>query len=158
MDAQFDNGQTRQQQDDGRQPPVQESARGVGGRQVRAIFASTAPEPQREAAGFAPAPQTAAAGAPSLVIIRNCSTKQVLDSLLAELGGSADVSGRYFAPAVQDVARIKQVAASHELFMKESRIRDVVVLDLMVDRTIHPFQPAHRHPAPRRRFFDRGAN
>lgn len=107
--------------------------------------AAPAPSPAAEA----PAP--AAEGAP-LVIIRNCSTRQVLETLLAELGGAADVSGRYFAPAVQDPERIRAVAASHELFTKESRIRGVVILDLMVDRTIHPIPGPGRNGPWRRRF------
>lgn len=155
---------------------------GIVGRKVRAIFAATtqqpaqqpapAPEPPRvqeapaaadAASAVPPAPAAvpaAAAAAPApadgapLVIIRNCSTRQVLETLLAELGGAADVSGRYFAPAVQDPERIRQIAASHDLFTKESRIRGVVVLDLMVDRTIHPM-PAPGRGGPWRRRFDR---
>jgi len=156
---------------------------GIVGRKVRAIFAATtqqpaqqpapAPEPPRVQAAPAAAdaasavppapaavPAAAAPAAPApadgapLVIIRNCSTRQVLETLLAELGGAADVSGRYFAPAVQDPERIRQIAASHDLFTKESRIRGVVVLDLMVDRTIHPM-PAPGRGGPWRRRFDR---
>lgn len=128
---------------------------GVVGRKVRAIFAATTqqtPALAPAAPATAPAAPAAPSGeTPSLVLIRNCSTKQVLDALLLELGGAQDVSGRYFAPSVQDPARIRQVAASHELFVKESRVRGVVVLDLMVDRTLHPFPPAHRPgPWPRR--------
>lgn len=153
---------------------------GIVGRKVRAIFAATtqqpapqpapgpepsvAPAPPAAPAAEVPPPSASAPGDPSsaptpddgtpLVIIRNCSTRQVLETLLAELGGAADVSGRYFAPAVQNPERIRQIAASHDLFTKESRIRGVVILDLMVDRTIHPV-PAPGRGGPWRRRFDR---
>lgn len=168
MDAYDNGGQT------GAAPapsPAPSKPFGILGSKVRAIFAATtqhqepppapapapvppapAPAPASSAAAPESAPQPAAK--PSLVIIRNCSTRQILETLLAELGGASDVSGRYFAPAVQDPDRIRQVAAAHELFTKESRIRDVVVLDLMVDRTIHPVpQPGRGGPWHRR--FDR---
>ena len=123
-----------------------------------AVPESKAPAPAPDAPAPAAPEPAPAAPAPSdgtpLVIIRNCSTRQVLETLLAELGGAADVSGRYFAPAVQDPERIRSVAASHDLFTKESRIRGVVILDLMVDRTIHPI-PAPGRNGPWRRRFER---
>lgn len=134
------------------------------GRRLRTIFASTsASEPSHPLSEESTAekpdetPPTASDAPASLVVIRNCSTKQVLDELLSELGGTADVSGRYFAPGVQDLEKIKQTAARNELFVKESRIKDVVILDLMVDRTIHPF-PAGRHQARWHRHFDHDEN
>ena len=80
----------------------------------------------------------------ALVVIRNCSTKRVLSQLLNELGGKEeDVSGRYFVPTTQDLAKIHQYAASNGFFVKESLVRNVMVLDLMVDRD-------RRAPYPRR--------
>lgn len=161
MDTNETNGQRGASS--GAAPMAPTSPFGVVGRKVRAIFAATTQGSQATAPRGEPAPAdvaaanpaeapTASGGAP-LVIIRNCSTKQILDALIAELGGEADVSGRYFAPEVQDVARIREVAASRELFVKESRVRDVLVLDLMVDRTIHPYPPPMRRaPWPPRRY------
>lgn len=71
----------------------------------------------------------------ALIVIRNCSTKRVLAQLLNELGGKAeDVAGRYFVPTTQDLAKIHQYAANNGFFVKESLVRNVMVLDLMVDR------------------------
>ena len=68
-------------------------------------------------------------------MIRNCSTKRVLSQLLNELGGKVeDVAGRYFVPTTQDLAKIHQYAANNGFFVKESLVRNVMVLDLMVDR------------------------
>lgn len=89
-------------------------------------------EPSREPA--APRPPTVLPPG-ALVVIRNCSTKRVLSQLLNELGGKEeDVSGRYFVPTTQDLAKIHQYAASNGFFVKESLVRNVMVLDLMVDR------------------------
>ena len=89
----------------------------------------------------AAAPAPAAPQAPTqlppdaLIVIRNCSTKRVLAQLLNELGGKAeDVAGRYFVPTTQDLAKIHQYAANNGFFVKESLVRNVMVLDLMVDR------------------------
>jgi hypothetical protein len=71
----------------------------------------------------------------TLVVIRNCSTKRVLSQLLNELGGKEeDISGRYFVPTTQDLAKIHQYASANGFFVKESLVRNVMVLDLMVDR------------------------
>lgn len=71
----------------------------------------------------------------TLVVIRNCSTRRVLQQLLNELGGKAeDIAGRYFVPATQDLAKIHQYASANGFFVKESLVRNVMVLDLMVDR------------------------
>ena len=102
--------------------------------------------------GFSPAParEPAPPREPTvlppgtLIVIRNCSTKRVLSQLLNELGGKEeDVSGRYFVPTTQDLAKIHQYAASNGFFVKESLVRNVMVLDLMVDRD-------RRMPYPRR--------
>ena len=89
----------------------------------------------------APAPAPAAPREPTvlppgtLVVIRNCSTKRVLSQLLNELGGKEeDVAGRYFVPTTQDLAKIHQYASANGFFVKESLVRNVMVLDLMVDR------------------------
>ena len=55
--------------------------------------------------------------------------------LVQQFGGEASVSGRYFAPAETDVAKIRAWAGANGLFVKESRVQDVLVLDLMMDRT-----------------------
>ena len=71
----------------------------------------------------------------AVILIRNCSTKRVLSQLLNELGGrEEDVSGRYFVPTTQDLAKIHQYASANGFFVKESLVRNVMVLDLMVDR------------------------
>ncbi len=71
----------------------------------------------------------------TLIVIRNCSTRRVLQQLLNELGGKAeDIAGRYFVPATQDLAKIHQYASANGFFVKESLVRGVMVLDLMVDR------------------------
>ncbi|MBQ9727042.1 MAG: hypothetical protein IJV65_06015 [Kiritimatiellae bacterium] len=81
-----------------------------------------------------PAPR-APAEPPARVLVRNCSTRRVLAMLLQQFGGDASVSGRYFAPDERDVAKIRAWAAANGLFVKESRVLDTLVLDLMMDRT-----------------------
>ena len=77
-------------------------------------------------------------------MIRNCSTKRVLSQLLNELGGKEeDIAGRYFVPTTQDLPKIHQYASANGFFVKESLVRNVMVLDLMVDRD-------RRMPYPRR--------
>jgi len=71
----------------------------------------------------------------ALIVIRNCSTKRVLQQLLGELGGKPEeISGRYFIPEAQDLEKIHKYAESNGFFVKESLVRNVMVLDLMVDR------------------------
>lgn len=72
---------------------------------------------------------------PARVLVRNCSTRRVLAMLLQQFGGDASVSGRYFAPDERDVAKIRAWASANGLFVKESRVLDTLVLDLMMDRT-----------------------
>ena len=100
---------------------------------LRSAFRSpSGPAPAREPA--APRPPTVLPPG-ALVVIRNCSTKRVLSQLLNEFGGKEeDVAGRYFVPAVQDLAKIHQYASANGFFVKESLVRNVMVLDLMVDR------------------------
>ena len=99
---------------------------------------------------YAPAREPAAPRPPTvlppgtLVVIRNCSTKRVLSQLLNELGGKEeDIAGRYFVPTTQDLPKIHQYASANGFFVKESLVRNVMVLDLMVDRD-------RRAPYPRR--------
>ncbi len=108
---------------------TQENPRSAVFSAIRSIFghgASGEPAPAE-----APVPQEP----PARVIVRNCSTRRVLASLLQAFGGDRTVSGRYFAPTERDVAKIRSWAASNGLFVKESRVLDVLVLDLMMDRT-----------------------
>ena len=70
--------------------------------------------------------------------------------LLQQFGGDKDVSGRYFAPAQRDVAKIREWASANGLFVKESRVQDVLVLDLMMDRT--KLDPRMIRPYGRPRF------
>ena len=100
---------------------------------LRSAFrSSSGPAPAREPA--APRPPTVLPPG-TLVVIRNCSTKRVLSQLLNELGGKEeDISGRYFVPTTQDLAKIHQYASANGFFVKESLVRNVMVLDLMVDR------------------------
>ncbi|MBQ3809591.1 MAG: hypothetical protein II839_02085 [Kiritimatiellae bacterium] len=108
---------------------------------IRSIFGHNASDGQPEgepasAPGPAPAPAPAApAEPPARVVIRNCSTRRVLAQLLERFGGDRTVSGRYFAPGETDVAKIRAWADANGLFVKESRVLDVLVLDLMMDRT-----------------------
>lgn len=68
-------------------------------------------------------------------MVRNCSTKRVLQQFLDEFG-SADggISGRYFIPASQDLDRIHSFARPNGFFVKESLVGRILVLDVMVDR------------------------
>ena len=102
---------------------------------LRSAFGS-APDGAPAAAAPAAEPRTPTQLPPgALVVIRNCSTKRVLQQLLNELGGKVeDVAGRYFVPTTQDLAKIHQYAESNGFFVKESLVRNVMVLDLMVDR------------------------
>ncbi len=70
-----------------------------------------------------------------IVVVRNCSTKRVLQQFLDEFGGKeGDVSGRYFIPASQDLDRIHEFARANGFFVKESLVGRILVLDVMVDR------------------------
>lgn len=113
---------------------------------IRSIFGrGPADAPAPDAAPSAP---EAPAEPPARVIVRNCSTRRVLAMLLQQFGGDKDVSGRYFAPAERDVAKIRAWAAANGLFVKESRVQDVLVLDLMMDRT--KLERPHRPYGPGR--------
>lgn len=113
---------------------------------IRSIFGHNASDPQT-AGEPAPAPAVPAEP-PSRVVIRNCSTRRVLAQLLQQFGGDRTVSGRYFAPAETDVAKIRAWADANGLFVKESRVQDVLVLDLMMDRTKLD-RPARPYGRPR---------
>ena len=98
---------------------------------IRSIFGHGAPD----ADSGSPAVPHQPAEPPARVLVRNCSTRRVLAMLLQQFGGDASVSGRYFAPEERDVAKIRAWASSNGLFVKESRVLDTLVLDLMMDRT-----------------------
>lgn len=84
------------------------------------------------------------------IVVRNCSTKRVLQLLIDEFGGRAeDVSGRYFIPAAQDLPRIHEFAKKNGFFVKESLVGKILVLDVMVDRSC-------RFPGAPRPFDDSG--
>ena len=102
---------------------------------IRSIFGRNPDEQQPDAPAPVPETPPAPVEPPARVVIRNCSTRRVLAMLLQQFGGDRSVSGRYFAPDVTDVAKIRIWAASNGFFVKESRIGDVLVLDLMMDRT-----------------------
>lgn len=71
------------------------------------------------------------------IVVRNCSTKRVLQLLIGEFGGRAeDISGRYFIPAAQDLPRIHDFAKKNGFFVKESLVGKILMLDVMVDRSI----------------------
>ena len=117
---------------------------------IRSIFghgsAADEPMPAAEHEAASPAP----AEPPARVIVRNCSTRRILSMLLQQFGGDKDVSGRYFAPVQRDVAKIREWASANGLFVKESRVQDVLVLDLMMDRT--KLDPRMIRPYGRPRF------
>ena len=118
---------------------------------IRSIFGRNPDEqPAERPPQPAPAdePPPAPVEPPARVIVRNCSTRRVLAMLLQQFGGDRSVSGRYFAPDVTDVAKIRIWAASNGFFVKESRIGDVLVLDLMMDRTKLD-RPPRPYPRPR---------
>ena len=119
---------------------------------IRSIFghgsAESAAAPDAPAPADVPVPAPAPAGPPARVVIRNCSTRRVLALLVQQFGGGETVSGRYFAPAVSDVAKIRAWASENSLFVKESRVLDTLVLDLMMDRTKLE-RPHHRFGGPR---------
>lgn len=98
---------------------------------IRSIFGHSSADPD---AAPAPAPAVPAEP-PARLLVRNCSTRRVLAMLVERFGGGDSVSGRYFAPAETDVAKIRAWSLKNNLFVKESRVGDVLVLDLMMDRT-----------------------
>ena len=69
------------------------------------------------------------------IVVRNCSTKRVLQQLIGEFGGRAEgISGRYFVPVEQNLERIHDIASAHGFFVKETLVGNILVLDVMVDR------------------------
>ena len=82
-------------------------------------------------------------GVPVAVDGENMTPKGIILKL-NELGGKEeDIAGRYFVPTTQDLPKIHQYASANGFFVKESLVRNVMVLDLMVDRD-------RRMPYPRR--------
>ena len=71
----------------------------------------------------------------NILVIRNCSTKRVLQDLLEAFGGVEHLSGRYFLPACRDINKIRRFAAEHKLYVKTSIMSRVTILDVMVDRS-----------------------
>lgn len=96
--------------------------------QMEAAPTTATPEVQE------PAPrEETAATAGDVYIVRNCSTRQVMETLRNKFGGTPD--GRYIRLGQESVGPFEKWAAEEVFFVRKSTIGNVIIMDLMVDNS-----------------------